>query len=257
VTEPVLAGSELDLVTSPPAPADILAMVGAATAALLRTARDLTDEQAGAPSRLPGWTRGHVLTHLARNADGLANLLTWARTGVVTPMYASPGEREVNIEAGAGRPAAELTADVTASAAAFAAAAQAVPGPAWAAEVNGRGWSHPAWYTLWRRVSEVEIHHVDLGLEYGPGDWPAAFAATSLRRISGEFAARPECPAARLLAADSGAEYTIGAGTGSAAGATVTVTGPTRPMLAWLIGRGQGEELTAAPAGPLPEVPAW
>jgi maleylpyruvate isomerase len=256
VTEPVVPGSELDLVTSPPAPADILAMVGAATAALLRTAHGLSDEQAGAPSRLPGWTRGHVLTHLARNADGLANLLAWARTGVVTPMYASPEERDANIEAGAGRPAAEVTADVAASAAAFAAAAAAVPGPAWAAEVRARGTGHPAWYTLWRRLCEVEIHHVDLGLEYGPGDWPAAFAATSLRRISGEFA-RPDCPAARLLAADSGAEYAIGAGTGSAAGAPVTVTGPTRPLLAWLIGRGQGEQLTAAPAGPLPEIPAW
>jgi maleylpyruvate isomerase len=232
-------------------------MVGAATAALLQTAQGLTDRQARAPSRLPGWTRGHVLTHLARNADGLGNLLAWARTGVVTTMYASPADRDAGIEAGAGRPAAELTADVAASAAAFAAAAAAMPGPAWAAEVGGRRWSHPAWYALWRRVTEVQIHHVDLGLEYGPGDWPAAFAATSLRSISGQFAARPDCPPARLLAADSGAEYAIGTGTGSAAGTTVTVTGPTRPLLAWLIGRGQGEQLTVAPAGPLPEVPAW
>ena len=33
-----------------------------------------------APSALPGWTRAHVLTHLARNADAMVNLLTWART---------------------------------------------------------------------------------------------------------------------------------------------------------------------------------
>ncbi|MEV0474381.1 maleylpyruvate isomerase N-terminal domain-containing protein, partial [Streptomyces prunicolor] len=25
------------------------------------------------PSRLPGWSRGHVLAHLARNADALVN----------------------------------------------------------------------------------------------------------------------------------------------------------------------------------------
>jgi hypothetical protein len=30
----------------------------------------LTDADARGPSLLPGWTRGHVLTHLARNADG-------------------------------------------------------------------------------------------------------------------------------------------------------------------------------------------
>ena len=38
--------------------------------------RGLTDDAARAPSRLPGWTRGHVLTHLARNAEGTA---TWSK----------------------------------------------------------------------------------------------------------------------------------------------------------------------------------
>ena len=46
------------------------------------------------PSLLPGWSRGHVLTHLARNADGAVNLLTWARTGVETPQYVSQEQRE-------------------------------------------------------------------------------------------------------------------------------------------------------------------
>src|ERR671930_1390843 len=68
----------------------------------------LTDAQARAPSGLPGWSRGHVLTHLARNADALVNLLTWARTGVETPMYASGEQRNADIEAGAGRSAEEL-----------------------------------------------------------------------------------------------------------------------------------------------------
>jgi maleylpyruvate isomerase len=257
VTDPVLASSELDLVTSPPAPADLLAMVTASTARLLEAAHGLTDEQARAASRLPGWTRGHVLTHLARNADGLANLLTWARTGVVTPMYGSQQERDDDIEAGEGRTAAELTADLAASAAAFAAAGADIPGPAWATEVRGiRGDSHPAWYTLWRRLQEVEIHHVDLGLDYGPADWPAEFAATSLRGISGQFN-RPGCPAARLLAADSGAQYAIGPEPAAGQRPGPAVTGPTRQLLAWLIGRSQGEELTAQPAGPLPDVPAW
>ncbi|MGH3331970.1 MAG: maleylpyruvate isomerase N-terminal domain-containing protein, partial [Nocardioidaceae bacterium] len=41
------------------------------------------------PSRLPDWTRGHVVTHVARNAEGLVRLLAWARTGIETPMYPS------------------------------------------------------------------------------------------------------------------------------------------------------------------------
>ena len=55
---------------------------------LLATVDGLDDAALRQPSRLPGWTRAHVLTHIARNADGLVNLVTWARTGEETPMYA-------------------------------------------------------------------------------------------------------------------------------------------------------------------------
>ena len=50
--------------------------------AVERAAAELDPGQVAGPSRLPGWSRGHVLSHLARNADALVNLLTWARTGI-------------------------------------------------------------------------------------------------------------------------------------------------------------------------------
>src|SRR5580658_6811383 len=91
-------------------------MIDDATARLAATSEGLTDEDAAAPSLLPGWTRGHVLTHIARNADGLRNLLIWARTGVQTPQYASAEARETEISAGSGRTASELAADIASSA---------------------------------------------------------------------------------------------------------------------------------------------
>ncbi|MFG1700137.1 maleylpyruvate isomerase N-terminal domain-containing protein [Nonomuraea sp. NPDC049309] len=57
----------------------------AATDRLLATAASLSDADLAAPSLLPGWTRGHVLAHVAQNAGSCLNLLTWARTGVRTP----------------------------------------------------------------------------------------------------------------------------------------------------------------------------
>ncbi|MEU6967194.1 maleylpyruvate isomerase N-terminal domain-containing protein [Kitasatospora aureofaciens] len=92
-------------------PAAELARIRAATGLLLRTAARLCDADVRAPSLLPGWSRGHVLTHLARNADGGRRLLSWARTGVPTPEYPGLAERDARIEAGAGRGAAELVAD--------------------------------------------------------------------------------------------------------------------------------------------------
>ena len=52
-----------------------LGRLAAATTRLLATATAISDTQAREPSLLPGWSRGHVLTHIARNADGLGNLL--------------------------------------------------------------------------------------------------------------------------------------------------------------------------------------
>src|SRR5262245_50530179 len=65
------------------------------------------------PSRLPGWTIGHVLTHLARNADSIGRVLVAAERGEVIDRYAGgQARRDAEIEAGAPRPASELVADV-------------------------------------------------------------------------------------------------------------------------------------------------
>jgi uncharacterized protein (TIGR03083 family) len=48
-------------------------------ARLRRTLAGLTDAGARRPSLLPGWTVGHVLTHLARNGDSHVRMLDGAR----------------------------------------------------------------------------------------------------------------------------------------------------------------------------------
>ena len=181
-----------------------LARLGESTDRLLATADGLTDAQAAGASRLPGWTRGHVLTHIARNADGFRNLLAWARTGTETPMYPSEEARARSVEAGAGRSAAELAADLRASAAAFAAAAADLPAAAWDAPVTRRAQTFPARGILARRRSELEIHHVDLGAGYQPGDWPADFVQVALARVARDFAGRADAP--RCLACPEGQE---------------------------------------------------
>jgi maleylpyruvate isomerase len=169
------------------------ACIGEATDRLLASASALTDAGVREPSLLPGWTRGHVLTHIARNADGLGNLLRWARTGITTPMYASREARRADIEAGAGRSAADLAADVQATAIAFAAEAASLPDEAWAAQVQGlTGPPIPGRGVLDWRLREVEIHHVDLAVGYRPGDWPGEFVTASLPGVAGRTR-RPAC----------------------------------------------------------------
>jgi maleylpyruvate isomerase len=235
--------------------AELAGRVDAATQRLLQTAGGITDEQARAASLLPGWSRGHVLTHVARNADSLRNLLIWARTGVETPQYPNVEARDAGISEGAGRPAADLIDDVGVSSAALAAEAAILADADWAAQVRGMGGrGHPAWYTLWRRLTEVEFHHVDLDAGYQPDQWPEEFALQSLEGVTEQFSRKPDCPAALLVSLDSGRTHRIGPADTEP---TAQVSGPTRALLAWLTGRAAGAGLTTEPAGPLPSVPAW
>ena len=151
---------------------------------LFETIEGLPDDVARRPSRLPGWTVGHVLTHLARNADSMTRRLAGAARDEVVDQY--PGgteQRSGEIEAGAGRPAAELVADVRESALACERAAAELPDDAW--DRLGRsvgGGLHTMRRVLEGRIREVELHHVDLGLGYQPTDWPPDFARAELER---------------------------------------------------------------------------
>jgi maleylpyruvate isomerase len=233
-----------------------LAQLGESTDRLLATASALTDAQVAGPSRLPGWTRGHVLTHLARNADGFRNLLTWARTGNETPMYPSEAARDRGIEEGAARPAAQITADLQESAAALAAAAQDLPALAWEALVARRGDTFPARQIVQGRLAELEIHHVDLEAGYRPADWPASFVTANLARVARDFAGRPDAPACLARPDGLDAVYPIGP-PGPEPASQVTVSGPPAALLAWLTGRGDGDGLGVTGAGAVPVLPPW
>jgi maleylpyruvate isomerase len=152
-----------------------------ATQRLLGTARVIAEPDLRAPSLLPGWTRAHVLAHLARSADAMRNLLIGARSGQDRPAYASQQVREAEIEHGAGLTAEELMADLAGSAMAFRTITRQLPDNAWQYPVRVLDSARfPAAQLLTRRLVEVELHHCDLGTGYGPADWPAAFATMEL-----------------------------------------------------------------------------
>lgn len=169
---------------------------------------ELQDETVRRPSRLPGWTVGHVLTHLARNADGHARRLEGALRGEEVARYAGgQAQRDEEIEAGAARSARELAADVATSAEQLE--------DVWSRSAIA-GWPnrHLLADDLWptdasplRRLREVEVHHVDLGLGYAPDDWPEEYVRWELPLVLERLPKRLRDPASR------------------------------RRLLAWLIGR--------------------
>lgn len=233
---------------------ETLACLRSATADLVTAISGLSDRDVRGASLLPGWSRAHVLTHLARNAEGSTRLLGWARTGEPSYEYASMEARAAAIEAGAVRAAAALADDVRQTAEAFSAAATAVPPSGWDREVRWTGGQvTPARIIVPSRWAEVLIHHVDLDIGYQPARWPAAFTAEFLPPLAASLSGRdPAMEAVRLEATDTGDVFTIGAVTPG----SPRVAGPACELLAWLLGRSGGGTLARAADAALPAVPA-
>lgn len=229
---------------------DSLAMIPEASERVLADVRGLAEADLRAPSGLPDWSRGHVVTHLARNADGLATLLVSARTGERRPMYASQEQRNIDIDAGAGRSAVELTADFAETQRAFATEADRLTD--WSATVfrtlDSPGFSVGRVPLL--RLGELEIHHTDLAVGYGFDRWPTAWAAAYLPYSCGGLAERGGEPLT-LAATDTGTRVT------SDRPEARVVEGPVTSLLAWVTGRHDGHDLRVTPDGSLPTLGSW
>ncbi|MFK4150091.1 maleylpyruvate isomerase family mycothiol-dependent enzyme [Streptomyces sp. NPDC004065] len=219
-----------------------LQSVHLATERLLTAAAKLDNAAVTDQSRLPGWTRGHVLAHVARNADALVNVLEGR------PMYTSAEARDADIERDAPRPLDVQLADVRESAARFEKAA-AVPAD-WSRTVELRnGVTDSASRLPFRRWVEVELHHVDLGIGYELEDLPDEFTEREIDFLAQRFTGHPDVPPTRLT--DGTRAWTTGR---EGAGTEVTVTGAPADLLGWLAGRRTGATLKAE-GGALPALP--
>jgi len=226
--------------------------MAAATDRLLQTIDDLADTDLRGPSLLPGWTRAHVLTHIARNADGMVNLVQAARTGEDRPMYAGGREgRDADIEAGSARHVGDVRLDVNESAERLLESFADFPDEGLGREVSmSSGATAYGWEIPLMRVREVEIHHVDLDLGYTPGHWSPEFAARTLDQLSPIFRDERDCPVGVLAATDSDGRWEVAAG-------GPELAGPRSALVGWLTGRTSGEGLSLSTAGEVPPAPRW
>jgi maleylpyruvate isomerase len=219
-----------------------------ATRRLVRTADVLDDEEHAAPSLLPGWTRAHVLAHLALNAEGLADALRGVVAGQPVPMYRSDDARDADIADLAAERAAVVRARLLAGCTGLADAIAGVPDELREARIERTpgGRVFTAGDVCWMRLREVEIHHADLGAGYDRASWPTEF---SVFVISSLTARGQHAGGFRACATDTGHVWDLGA-------EAPTVRGPAADLAWWLTGRGEGDGLTVE-GGTLPRMEAW
>jgi maleylpyruvate isomerase len=240
--------------TGDPRLEDDLAAVRRHTGLLLDHATRLTDLRS--PSLCEGWTRAHVLAHVARNAEAIQRLAQWAVDGEPRPMY--PGGtrgRDAAIEDGAAkpgpaspddpRPAGAFVDDLADTAAALDPHLAALGGRLAVEEVEMRGGLMVPPLALPRlRLREVVFHHVDLDDGFGFAQVEPALLHGFLDDAATRLAATPNAPGVRLVS-DEGDEWAVG-------DAGMTVRGPRAGLLLWLARR-DPREVTAEAA--LPDLP--
>ena len=217
--------------------------------ALIRTVDALGAEELAAPSLLPGWTRAHVVAHLALNGTALAGVMDAVLREEPVAMYESDEQRDTDIEelaradrrtcwTGCSRPPPSsstrpLAMDDTAWTGTF----SRRRGPIRSRRPTSR----------WMRRHEIEIHHADLGAVYARQDWPQDFVlelldvCASTRRRRGRSRRTPPTSSAPGRSAAPAAPRSPAQGPTSAGGSR---------------GRGEGGGLSSD-AGALPRLGPW
>jgi maleylpyruvate isomerase len=227
-----------------PTSPDVLEAVDRHTRLLLHTARGLDDPRS--PSLCDGWTLGHVLTHVARNADGLAALIRSAVEGTGETMYASEEARDADIEAGSSRSSEELVEDVERGAGVLAEHLPRLRPD----HADLRLERTPGMFLVragripFMRLREVAYHHVDLDAGFTFDDiepeLQRRFLDEEVRRLRSS-----EVVPDLTLRTTEGEDWTVGAG-------TVSVVGTAAGLLGWLA-RGLTDGVSGDPLPDLPE----
>lgn len=223
-----------------------------ATARLESAVARYRDEQGldafAAPSRLPGWMIGHVVTHLARLADGLRRVLVGARVDQQLLPYDSPQARIDDIEQGAHRSTDTIALDLLAADRHLAEAIDDLPQTVWAATVDlGRGGPAPASVVLAVRLGELELHHADLGIDGGLDLLTDVQAGRLLAAVQQTYVRTREVPA-MTLRPDGAAPIEV-------RGGGPVVAGSALELVRWLSGRAGGDAVRTD--GERPALPPW
>lgn len=215
-----------------------LRRIATATQTLLRHTLGLDEADWRAPSRLPGWSRAHVATHVARNADALRRVIAATRVGDPQPLYPSEAEKFNDIERGAERSGLNLHVDLDTSAAELARLCERVED--WMAPIRVLGGEMPLSVVPLIRLQEVTLHLLDLDAGYHwaeiepvPAGWLLEWMLLLLRD-------ERRVPAVSIVS-DQGVTADLGP-----EGERVTATGTDAALWAWVTGRSDGEGVTGA-----------
>lgn len=141
----------------------------------------LVENEFTEPSALPGWSRAHVIAHVALNAEGFLAAADGYRAGTSAYMYPDgTTQRDRDIDNLAAEPSAELLNRLTEANQQFIAMWSEGVGEFVCATAPGHP-TFPSAAVPLRRLRELQVHLVDLDIDgVGPDDWLGIFVDNDL-----------------------------------------------------------------------------
>ncbi|MDQ0146484.1 maleylpyruvate isomerase family mycothiol-dependent enzyme [Pseudarthrobacter niigatensis] len=229
-----------------PSPAALPAELHKAADALTAAVDRIPAGGEKASSTLPGWSRGHLLAHVAGICNALARQVEYGRRGETVELYDGGVDgRNRAIELAAGHSLEDHREDVAAAVQRALAAFDALGEDEWQTRIAFRdGVIFDAGLALWR---ELVIHTADLDTGSGPETWNRAFCS----HLFDFLAARVPAETRLVLQPMALPPLTLGTG-----GSTVVVSGMVTDIAAWLAGREPSlDSLRATAAGDGTDLP--
>jgi maleylpyruvate isomerase len=222
-----------------------LSRLGRETAMLEATVASLSEEELRAPSLCEGWSRAHVVAHLASNGRALVRLIDWATTGQEQQLYPSREARDAEIDELAALPREELVTRLHEADEYFAEQAGRLSGELAVESVDLHGKEIPVTSIVALRIAEVVVHHHDLDtawtIEEADPDSLLNAVEAAVRTMRAK-----DAPGMTLVTEERD-EWVVGDG-------ALKVESDREGLLAWLA-RGEADGVEAD--GPLPALPSW
>ncbi|SFD68785.1 maleylpyruvate isomerase [Actinopolyspora alba] len=209
---------------------------------LLDLVSELETSDLREPSGLPGWSRAHVVAHLAHNAIALANMTSAAGRGELVDPYPD-GDRDEAIERDAAQDAIGLVQQTATAHAQLEIVWDSVAEQDWQRPVRLRDGTVAGLVSCrWR---ELEIHTVDLDLGHTELEWSPEFCEHTIDFLL------PRLEGTGVVLAPSDLERTWEIGDSP----TRKIEGSCASLACWLAGR--TPQRLPSGDGPLPELGPW
>ena len=206
---------------------DVVETVREHTSLLLGTTISYSEDDWAEPTALSGWTRSHVAAHVVEGALGMVRVIDGLHSGVSQRMYESEAEKHRAIELGALDGGLDLQIKLDTS-------ASELQTHLLALEDDDRPVTLRAGYRIearqipLARLSEVVLHHIDLGSQFSSRDLSPEIATALLAFQVELIGRRDDYPPLRLVA-DEGYEGLVGRD-----GDPAIFHGPAAALWAWL-----------------------